>query len=332
MELGVDQAGGEAEQRADEEAIVDDVIDDLINYAVTIQDHEESIVGPVLDVNEEALDDDNMVARINDVIIEVNKETIVDDRVKPTNDPVIHGAEEVDTVAVIHSANDNENAKGKRKLVSVSTIGRNVGRSKQSSVENLSSINFQSKTRPVGRPAGKTVTAIWLPLSSVRKCSQSSPKKRPIEDELTEWNEDKKIKSSQQFKKNLAFNDLSKHEKTLRALSWILPDRLVHKILNNQVVIDAILLNEHSDSELPDQMATININVLEKYFDEPAFRIFNNKINFKKVNGPWTCKQCNKTLDDESICCDSCMCWCDIKCANIEEIPTGEWFCSECTE
>lgn len=58
---------------------------------------------------------------------------------------------------------------------------------------------------------------------------------------------------------------------------------------------------------------------IRKYFTDDGWTQVMQLIKTKKNNATYYCKMCEKILEGESICCDSCLEWLHLSCAGLQK-------------
>ena len=77
----------------------------------------------------------------------------------------------------------------------------------------------------------------------------------------------------------------------------------------------------------------VNVSLIEKYCDQQAFNKILHVVETKKKRTNWKCGTCLKSLrNSRSIACEKCLLWSHFNCAEIQQKPSGDWFCRGCAD
>ena len=77
----------------------------------------------------------------------------------------------------------------------------------------------------------------------------------------------------------------------------------------------------------------VNLSVIKTYFTEDAWMVVDNVTVSLEKNAEWVCEVCQRKLSDyQSINCDGCLCWINLKCNGLANPPKRgkRWFCKSC--
>ena len=156
----------------------------------------------------------------------------------------------------------------------------------------LTSIKLPPKIRKRGRPKGAGLTVIGL------------PRKRKYTDGPVK------------------FLRKSNSEREKQILSWMLPDHLVEKVLQNEILeceqLDGNLL-EFSPNILDEN---VNWASVQKYFTRAAWIQVTDKMAKLKKHPKWKCGTCHEDLlSSPSVVCESCLIWFHLKCVGLTAAP-----------
>ena len=166
----------------------------------------------------------------------------------------------------------------------------------------LTSIKLTPKIRKRGRPKGAGLTVIGLPRK--KKCTDGPVK----------------------------FLKKTNSEKEKQILSWMLPDHLVEKVLQNEILECEQLkgnLLEFSPNLLDEN---VNWASVQKYFTRAAWIQITNKMQKLRRDPKWKCGTCHEDLSlSPSVVCKSCLTWYHLKCVGLTAAPKKTlWFCPLC--
>ncbi|KAH0539962.1 hypothetical protein KQX54_010396 [Cotesia glomerata] len=132
----------------------------------------------------------------------------------------------------------------------------------------------------------------------------------------------------------LTFEQLREGQKKIFILKLIFADKkIVDRVLINHMKIKKVDLNHLKIESIPDALAseTIELEIIQDYFDKDAFHNLNVLIIKKRKSKYWTCTVCKGELGTSaSVECGKYLFWCHWICVGITEDPEYDWFCPNC--
>ncbi|KAL7299452.1 hypothetical protein TKK_0007694 [Trichogramma kaykai] len=158
---------------------------------------------------------------------------------------------------------------------------------------------LEKLSNPKGRPRGKALDAIGLPISRTIKC--------------------------------IPYEKMSDLEKSRIILKWILkPGTLNKKVLDT--IFDESDFIDFNNMPCWIYDPDIDINIVKKRMDKRIFNRLKSVIKRNEKNVQWICSKCNNDLNNGqySIGCDGCMKWQHYKCAGLKKKPKQYFFCHDC--
>ncbi|XP_044584651.1 uncharacterized protein LOC123265079 [Cotesia glomerata] len=131
-----------------------------------------------------------------------------------------------------------------------------------------------------------------------------------------------------------SFDELREGQKKKYILKLMFDDEdFIEDIILRMKKIELSNLN-YVQLNMPDALSseTINLNIVQVYFEDDAFQHLNKLIKLKRHNNTnWTCYSCKNNLDtDDSVECDKCLFWNHWACVELTEAPLNDWFCPKC--
>ncbi|XP_057320540.1 putative uncharacterized protein DDB_G0282133 [Microplitis mediator] len=181
---------------------------------------------------------------------------------------------------------------------------------KKKNITDINSINMP-KISTKGRPKGKVLSAIGLPIPKNNKRNQKN------------------------FKNLTSFINLSVMDQTTIILGWIVDSDLVKDVLNKKKKVSLNDLHESFPDSLVDD--EVNLNIIHEYLEKPVIKRLNYVIIKKRQLNYYTCDSCSKEVKLNSIRCDLCLKWYHYKCQSLKKseatkISEGNiyWFCAMC--
>lgn len=131
-----------------------------------------------------------------------------------------------------------------------------------------------------------------------------------------------------------SFDQLREAQKKMYILKLMFDDEdFIKDIILRMKKIELSNLN-HLQLNMPDALSseTINLKILQDYFEDDAFQHLNKWIKWKRHNNTnWTCYSCKNNLDTgDSVECDKCLFWNHWACVKLTEAPLNDWFCPKC--
>ena len=126
----------------------------------------------------------------------------------------------------------------------------------------------------------------------------------------------------------VTFADLNDINKKELMLKWVFPNLLANEVVNKT------LMKSVGKIKLPDSFLNeqVDIFLIKEFFDDSAFKIFQNLVSERRKIQKYTCGICKNQIKkrDHSILRELCLIWSHVKCTQLKEVPEESWFCSGC--
>ena len=115
-------------------------------------------------------------------------------------------------------------------------------------------------------------------------------------------------------------------------LSWFVDKQVISKALQTGTLIEEEDI-ESKPEKVPHSVLDENVDLclVRPYFSSDAWLLLEEVVSTKAQTIVWTCTSCHHDLQQESIACDSCLCWYDFRCVGLKGRPKAKyWFCRSC--
>lgn len=86
----------------------------------------------------------------------------------------------------------------------------------------------------------------------------------------------------------------------------------------NRLISEAAIENNPNNVNCAVLDNYLAIDDLQKYFDENGRTALQQVVDIKRTNQTWICISCNKDSSSNSICCNRCLEWFNLKCVNVK--------------
>ena len=75
----------------------------------------------------------------------------------------------------------------------------------------------------------------------------------------------------------------------------------------------------------------VDIKIVRPFFSEQAWDAIQTVLKRKEKKDDWKCSICDHSLDGQSICCNKCLQWQHLECADLSVKPKSRyWYCKMC--